>query len=313
MSPPSATGDQRILHVRPEPTGGVRTDKIDAEWAALALPVEVCPDVYRALARLCDVRRRDYPIAVVLVDALGDAEMEFFSIAARVCRSTTVYVYGDERLRARLDDACERGASGIVTPGTLNELMATAVMPTAPAVSEPVDPIPPRESVWPPSDSHRNGATGVVETNENRSAASVERAALAPPVSEEVTDPLDLLDEDPEDAVAAESMEVDADETDPDLDTDDDGSDETDDESPDVRVPWLRYPATPARSGPPPRGPIPNERRDDTSPRPRSILREPLLTDEELRALLGDDDTEADEVLKRGSPNPASEDEDQRS
>jgi len=56
-----------------------------------------------------------------------------------------------------------------------------------------------------------------------------------------------------------------------------------------ARVPWLRYGDRPARVAPNAREPAPEPSPSLDRPSPRSVSFEPLLTEEELRALMSDD------------------------
>jgi hypothetical protein len=56
-----------------------------------------------------------------------------------------------------------------------------------------------------------------------------------------------------------------------------------------ARVPWLRYGDRPARVAPNAREPMPKPPPSLDRPAPRSVSFEPLLTEEELRALMSDD------------------------
>jgi hypothetical protein len=65
-------------------------------------------------------------------------------------------------------------------------------------------------------------------------------------------------------------------------------ADEEDPRKP-ARVPWLRYGDRPARVAPNARQPSPKPSPSLDRPSPRSVSFEPLLTEEELRALMSDD------------------------
>ncbi len=79
------------------------------EW--LARPenrAAALPSVYDALAELT---RRPRPVAVLVsIEAVDWEEMEFFDLAARLSRDTSIYVAGHDHHRAKLDAALQHGA-----------------------------------------------------------------------------------------------------------------------------------------------------------------------------------------------------------
>lgn len=92
----------------------------------------------------------------------------------------------------------------------------------------------------------------------------------------------------------------------PDDDMDDDTDDDVDSSGVTGRVPWLRYDNVPVRKAPSRKRPEDEPRHNTGAPTPPS-LREPLLSEEELRALIGDDvaaigpDDDDDEPVQGGS------------
>jgi len=79
------------------------------EW--LARPesrAAALPSIYDALAELT---RRPRPVAAIIsIEAVDWEEMEFFDLAARLSRDTSLYVAGHDHHRAKLDAALQHGA-----------------------------------------------------------------------------------------------------------------------------------------------------------------------------------------------------------
>ncbi|MGB2988301.1 MAG: hypothetical protein WBE26_20720 [Phycisphaerae bacterium] len=238
-----------VFHIRVDPSQSASADKMDALLAATSLQVDVCGDVYRGLARLCRSWSDALRAVIVCVDGLGSAELEFFSIASRSCRGVSVHVYGDERSTARITRAVELGAAGRVTEEMIRELAKAAV-------SAPPKPI--RSDAAASATSLKPSAVGVEST---------ETSVREPGRAEVPNQPAAEVPAEP------------------------DGLKRTDEEirRDPVRVPWLRYADTPARTPPRRRQPSPGRARAPEPVKPPSFPREPLLTEAELRALLGDD------------------------
>jgi len=237
--------------------GSPRVDEVRAMARRLSeLPVRVrdCTNVYQGLARLC-IADSDTPSALVVsVDVMDAAELEFFRIVARLFPALLVYVYGGERSCARVDRAIELGARDRASDEVLIALgrsrIAAADRSVAVEVSEPPD-------------------------------ARTE----APPES-----PRDVLLDPPPDAAAERQSDELIDPPDATIQENDDPSEEEDvaeDEVTEVRVPWLTYKDAPARRAPEPPASVPPPA---IVPEKRVMrVSEPLLSQEELRALLDGD------------------------
>lgn len=149
-----------ILHIRPDGNEGARggnvVSSIAAALAASPLTVERLGDVYRGLARLCarrtnlgtegtdseersgsrDWRHHDWAV-VVCVDDLGHAEFEFFSLAAQMRSDCPVYVYSDGRSDFGLNRAMAAGATGIATEAIVRSLQEKSQSPNAQTPKQP--------------------------------------------------------------------------------------------------------------------------------------------------------------------------------
>jgi len=231
----------------------------------LCAMVRHCPDVFRALARI----GRDPLIRGVIVDlsAVNPSHMEFFSLVGRVQPDLAVYVAsGLDTARQRVGEAIDLGATGELTDSAAATLMASCrandrnhagniVTNTAGA----------RCAARPASPVEKQSPVQQVDVS---LIASDERAASPvitnPPVDPEGESP---VPQEPGDRQTTET----------------------------ARVPWLRYTDAPGRKKPgaarqpPVRRPPEVEQSDPVVVHPPHEEHEPLLTDEELAALLGDD------------------------
>lgn len=228
--------------------------------AALADSFEVCPcnDVYLAIVRLMrppaeTMPGRDIPSAVIVsLDTMEHAELEFFSIVARFLPSLPVLVYGRSEVSELLDEALDLGATGRATEESIRAL-ASRLAPVAAAVHADETPL---------EDEAEGMATAL---------PSGGTTAEEPPIQ--------VIDEG-------------ADETEDEFENE--TQDDADEPTGPVRVPWLRYANTPPRSAPTaPLQPhnlepsIPSSMGNDPEPPAQHT---PLLTEEELQALMGPED-----------------------
>lgn len=258
-----------LLHIGA--IGAFEVEQMTERLCDLPVRVRDCSNVYQGLARLC-IAGADLPGAVLVsVDAMDASELEFFRLVARMFPTLPVYVYGGTSSCARIDRAIELGARDRATDGVLAELCRARPVPravvesevghAAPPCAAPVAdaPTPVSDSPEPPRQEHVS----------SESPVDLESDLEALAEADESDDALDASMEQVSDAL----ME----------DLEDDG------EVGEVRVPWLTYKDAPVRRGP--NGAEPR-RSGESSPPPQRIVRrsEPLLSDEELRALLDGDD-----------------------
>jgi hypothetical protein len=247
----------KVLHIRPEPSGS-SADDMDARLASASLQVSTCGDVYRGLSRLCLSGPDDLRAVIVCVDGLVAADFEFFAIASRMYRGVPVYVYGRQRSTSQIARAIEVGAAEQVTEDIIAGLAARVFRPTPqPAIQEPgprpgtpAVSAPPPVPTEPPEAPRRD--SDIVE----RSTGIVREGPL-----------------EESDHQASGGVEP------------DDAADATP-----VPVPWLRHHERPVRRGPGRREPTAAEQSASEAATPtRRLPTAPLLTDEELQALMGDD------------------------
>jgi hypothetical protein len=241
--------------------------------------VHCAADVYRALARI----GKQCPAAVVVaVDWLANDELEFFEILARRHRNVRAFVVGHQRAGSKLSRAVGYGASVLASPIAVVDQVgvcpAPATAPAAPpARSRGVD----VQEKQPEFASAHNVFDAELDRRLQElvesGGASAEVAAApveAPePAGPEAT-PLRLAELD---TAEDRTYEVIAEDVPP---VSGPGVEDIDITRP-VRVPWRRYDGAPARTPPRIRPPEP----------PADGADAPLLTPEELDALLGDDDS----------------------
>lgn len=254
---PSNLSPLSVLHV------GVGPSSMEAGLsAALADSFEVCPcnDVYLAIVRLMrpaaeTMPGRDIPAAVIVsLDTMEHAELEFFSIVARFLPSLPVLVYGRSEVSELLDEALDLGATGRATEESIRALASRLAPPAAAVHPE--------------------------ETPLEVEAEGIATALPSGGITTADEPPIQVIDEDADETEDENENEIQAD---------------ADEPSGPVRVPWLRYANTPPRSAPTaPLQPhnlepsIPSSMGDEPEPPARHT---PLLTEEELQALMGPEDS----------------------
>ena len=244
-----------LVHIRPGFPG--ESERIDRLLEATGLHVAVFTDVYRGLARLARLAkdgeaRSSLRAVLVQVDDLGPPELEFFSITTRVLPRTPVLVYGSDRLQSRVEKALECGATDRASPEIIARFAARDAESTDDRVADREAPAP--SPTAQPTEAGVDLQSDVVQDP----IALPEVVRNDPPPRENP----------PEDETTAVT-----------------------------RVPWLEYGKRPVRRAPRHIAPQPtsavepkeDHQPDEASARKGPDTTEPLLTEEELRALIGDD------------------------
>lgn len=308
---------QAVLHILQ--SAGAASDAIDARARQLGAATRPLASVYAGLA-LIGSPAESVDLVVIDVDGLGDAEFEFFTLAPRLRPGCTFYAYSASGDQSRVAQACATGTTREFTDDSLTLALRTAATPAArvphPVTSPRIVPAP-ATIVLPPADAPPPAEVAFAPSIAPAADINVAPIPVAPP--HDPSPPrLRLIDE-PAVLELAAAADVDSNlpvddgpEVDDALADDEDefvGGNRSDDDMTDhldgepgaevepraVRVPWLRYPGSGVRTPPgstPPgdngssphrRAPIPHEGRTP-------IPRESLLTEEELAALLEDDD-----------------------
>lgn len=269
-----------LLHI----AGAAQFDLPEAlaveEWVTQAhLEVERCPDVYLGLARALRYSQLQCHAVVVGVEDLSPGEFEFFSVLARARRDLPVLVYG-ARVPDRVIRALEMGARGLATQEAILSLEARIQSRDQSDQSEEPAAVP-IPAAAPPS-PHRPRPFDFVKPSPVVEAAPTITVPTPPAHTE---------------APIVESK--------PTIAREDEVEDEPQDNASPIaaaRVPWLRYSGGPARQRP---GSANTEHKEPASAdrihnvdsangkRLRECgserVYEPLLTEQELAALLGDD------------------------
>ncbi len=133
MTVSSVPSAARVLHVGSPTAAAAAAPLAQLVWAAI--PVEHCPDLYRALARLGAAGRKTCAI-LVGVDDLDPRQLEFFRVVARYHARVPVYLYAEPHSEAVLDRCVELGARGRFTADALRALALIAAEPDAAALDE---------------------------------------------------------------------------------------------------------------------------------------------------------------------------------
>ena len=262
------------------------------KWVVEAgLEVVRCDDLYMGLAKAMGKMAGRFLAVVVCVEDCSPDDCEFFSILAKSRRDLPVYVYGS-RSPDRIVRALESGARGLASRDVVQALSSRLQWRTdfpvpdlEPAVTPSRSASPQRDFVGPVVESGR-----CVEKPEACTLDEGAASTLSP--SEDVVEKEDEPHADPANDSDGEGH-------------DDAAEDErVEEERSGARVPWLRYSGGPERKRPPsanenrPRAhaesPAPRTHASNGSAKtpPRAACErtyEPLLTEQELAALLGDD------------------------
>lgn len=265
-------------------------------------------DPYRALAMLLRHNPHGTGFAhaasavIVCIDDWSELEFEFFRLCRTARPEIPALVYTTLNDHRRVDCALRAGAAGRATETEINLLLTTespaqAQSPGTAASAPPPTRLPPTASPKVPTLDHLEPTSTTV------APSPIAAPRAAPHTSLELEDdelpPLDANEELLTDKDAPHDEELVGEDVTEESLSDDDG------ETP-ARVPWLRYNDQPLRMSPgarvPPTGPtrLPpengtagNERHSAKPaapmPAPRPGGPPPLLSEEELRALLEDD------------------------
>ena len=145
--------------------------------------VERFADVYRALARICRAQAPpDSVIVVACVDSLVVDEMEFFSLLTARRLARKVYVFSEDPASPRVERALQAGAAERLTGQAVDELLARGeATPREPI--EAVGASRPRMAVhFPPTDDDEEPSLSPSEESASaRSAAAEESKNRAAP------------------------------------------------------------------------------------------------------------------------------------
>jgi len=244
-----------VFDIRPSvPPDQARGRRIPLDdWVTEFSPkVAGCGDVYRGLARLLRPDSATPACVLVCVDALSRSDMEFFALFSRYRRGIPVFAYSLNGATAKIATAKELGATGELTRSALMNLFSRESPPQATHDS--------------PSKTEHSESTTVKSLEEGLRVAQAPRSPVPVETLPDENDwPYEAVNED-------EFL-----------------PDETEEESPApgvVRVPWKKDADRPVRIGP---GAVSNPTGEKKSGPPAATSYEPLLSEEELRALMDDE------------------------
>jgi len=285
---------------------GARRDQLPDDARAYVADagraLEVCQDVYRGLARAV----RDAPLLIlVCVDCLISGEFEFFRVVSRGRNVPPVLVWSRSGNRRRIQWALDAGATGELTrervaavmPGPGDKPSAALPDPDSPAtpasddlgVSESADIVNPSGFASPDNvfdselDDRLNRAVdATLEAAPHRPATAPGADGNVDSDATGIDEPMNRCDE----TKQPTQHELYFTEYEATQFHEQHGTD-SDQHAPAVRVPWKNYTDRPRRT--PPRPAYPNEPRFHYDTRNTGDVNDdtPLLTDEELEALLG--------------------------
>jgi len=244
---------RRVLHVAPPDQETAREFESGLQQAGWN--VVECPDVYRALARIGRAGG-EFAAIVVCVDWLEAAQFEFFQLAVRRDACPRLLVYAGVQARLKLEVALRLGAHDQIRLETIGEVLGDR--PEMDATAAP----------------HKAPQATVEKAPAGDEPAVAPATAVAPAAQPE-SEPSDSEEEAPAEAEAKAAAEP-----------PDSGASGT------VRVPWLRYSGgpqrTPPKKTPDQKGPTESARPQSPDAAPAPEAEPPLLSQEELDALLGD-------------------------
>lgn|GEM_PF-2414794 len=254
-----------VIHIRAGTPG--ESEQMDAFLASMPCHVITWTDVYCGLARLgrlaCDPAECPrVRTLIVEVDSLAASEMPFFTFAARLFPHAPILVYGAQAGTTRASEACHLGAAGWADKEAIEGLLESSTFRGDKADTPHEEP----DSTEEPTRSSLDQRFDPLPST-----------PIAPPEAE------------------APRIEVQPNQPD-DIDATGDDSGGDDREVNPTRVPWRRYEDVPTRRGPTRVKPsaqesTPSDDRDEATDEPQDARDDsgPLLTDEELQALIGDD------------------------
>lgn len=268
MNPEHAADTINLLHIRYDASEPDARRVVEEMLDACPVKIGTAADVYRGMA-LLGGKTAAWPKAIIVnLDGLGPAEYEFFPIAARRFPEVRIYVYGSIRTASEIERAIQGGATGELTDEVLAALTDHAQDQEERFVQDDQD--HPRE---------------ITQSEMSPPEANYPQPQIVPPETESTvpdTHETALDEANDIDTMGQPLMPQ------PDIGVDEDT--ET------ARVPWKTYDNDPKRSAPSSRKPPDFDGGDEalaeppvTPPSKPLPDHTPLLTEEELQALLGDD------------------------
>lgn len=109
---PKREPERRILQVADVSRSGWM--RVSESLRTAGIEIELCPDVYRAWARLVRFGGQRYDAVVVFLDGLPESEYEFFRLVRRRIDGIPVFVHGEECSSELIEQARSLGATGVL-------------------------------------------------------------------------------------------------------------------------------------------------------------------------------------------------------
>jgi len=253
MNQENPTGGTRVLWVHREAGDGTPPDSQTARLERALSDVRHCVRrVGNVYHALAVLLTEDSPSTVfVNADEIEPEEFEFFKIVGRRANMPPVYVFGPSGEADAMERALWLGATDRATVALIRQALLGSKPCACGGDPAPVEP----------------------------TTVDAQPGEQAPPPPSPADEAFHASQRDESIDEAAEHVDAGAD------------PEDFDGESPALRVPWRDYDDQPARQAPPRRPPTPDTPKPD-APKPdaQEPPHEPLLTQEELRALIGDED-----------------------
>ncbi len=146
MADQDSNPGRRVLHVAP--TSHEAAERIAKALAHTGCHVDECPDVYRALVRICRPGAHPPDAVVVCVDWLEAGQFEFFQLATGRRPAVPIYVYAETCNHTKIELAVRLGANGEIGADTAGQVLPgqsgtqSVSGPAARAASPTADPPP---------------------------------------------------------------------------------------------------------------------------------------------------------------------------
>lgn len=268
MNPEHAADTINLLHIRYDASEQDARRVVEEMLGACPVNIDTAADVYCGMALLGGKAAARPKAVIVNLDGLGPAEYEFFSIAARRFPEVRIYVYGSIRTASEVERAIQGGATGELT----DEVLAALTDPAQDQDEQFVQ-------------DHQDHPQEITKSEMSSPEANYPQPQIVPPETESTVP-------DTHETALDEANDIDTMRQplmpQPEIEVDEDT--ET------ARVPWKTYDDDPKRTAPSSRRPPDFDGDDEdlaeppvTPPSKPLPDHTPLLTEEELQALLGDD------------------------
>ena len=133
-----------LLHIysRPNPD----TERIESTLAEMGIGSVRAEDCFAGLAQLVRGAPGAFEALLVCLNGLTREDEEFFQIASRRYRQSSIYLYGTESGALTAEQAVQAGARRRIEPGEVSALFPSRHAPQ-PVDQPPVQTAPPAQSI----------------------------------------------------------------------------------------------------------------------------------------------------------------------